>query len=228
MGEVEQIIKRYKNRDKLSHRYNILNPSIYKSEQEKERSLINWINKCEITPLAERKILEIGCGSGTNLLQFIRFGFEPKNIFANELIEERIEKAKRNLPSDITFLPGNILDQGIKDESFDIVFQSMVFSSILDESFRKTLAQRMWKWVKKGGGVLWYDFIYNNPQNKDVRKVTFSEVRKLFPDGEITKWKITLAPPISRIVTRLHPQMYDYFNMLPFLRTHNLLWIKKY
>lgn len=227
MQEIDKILERYKKRDVLSHRYSFLRPSYYKNEQEKERAIINWINKCNITPLEEKKLLEIGCGSGVNILTFIKLGFNPKNITANELIEQRLQKAKTNLSSDVTFLQGNALDLEIKDESFDVVFQAMVFTSIFDEDFRKQLAQKMWRWTKPGGGILWYDFIYNNPQNKDVRKVSYSEVKKLFPDAKITKWKITLAPPLSRIVTKLHPFMHDLFSIFPFFRTHLLLWIQK-
>ena len=46
-----------------------------------------------------------------------------------------------------------------------------VFPSILDDSFQQKLADRMWALTKPGGGILWYDFIYNNPRNPDVRGV---------------------------------------------------------
>ena len=39
--------------------------------------------------------------------------------------------------------------------------------------------------------------------------------------------RLTLAPPISRRVTKVHPALYTLFNLLPFLRTHVLGWIKK-
>jgi len=85
----------------------------------------------------------------------------------------------------------------------------------------------MWQWVRPGGGVLWYDFTFNNPSNPDVRGVQLKRVRELFPQGRISVRRVTLAPPISRRVVRIHPTMYAVFNALPLLRTHILCFIQK-
>ena len=85
----------------------------------------------------------------------------------------------------------------------------------------------MWRWTKPGGAVLWYDFTVNNPRNPDVRGVPLARVRELFPHGRITTRRVTLAPPISRLVCRVHPAAYGLFNALPWLRTHVLCWIAK-
>jgi hypothetical protein len=53
----------------------------------------------------------------------------------------------------------------------------------------------MWALTKPGGGVLWYDFIYNNPRNLEVRGVPLHRIRQLFPEGTIHHWKLTLARP---------------------------------
>jgi hypothetical protein len=102
-----------------------------------------------------------------------------------------------------------------------------VFSSLLDDAFQRRLADAMWRWAKPGGGVLWYDFTVNNPRNADVRGVPLARVRELFPHGEVQARRITLAPPIARAVTRLHPSLYTLFNTVPLLRTHVLAWIAK-
>jgi SAM-dependent methyltransferase len=227
LDEVDKIKERYEKRINLSHRYNILNPEIIKGEQEKEMALIRWIKNCSIQPVGNKTLLDIGCGSGGNLLQFLRFGFAPENLFGNELLEERFKSARLKLPELLRLYPGDVMDLKFEKNNFDIIFQSMVFSSILDENFRINLAGQMWDWVKVGGGILWYDFIYNNPLNKDVRGVPYRKVREYFPKGEITKWKLTLAPPISRVVSKIHPSFYNYFNLFPFLRTHVLCWIRK-
>ena len=111
--------------------------------------------------------------------------------------------------------------------SYDIVYTSTVFSSILDDSFQLMLAERMWSLLKPGGFILWYDFIYNNPWNQDVRGVKLRRVTELFPLGTLRCHKLTLAPPISRVVTRIHPRLYGLLNALPILRTHVLCEIEK-
>jgi SAM-dependent methyltransferase len=195
--------------------------------QEKERTVIEWVRTSSLMPLGNRRLLEIGCGSGTNLLQFLKLGFAPKNMVANELLEERAKMARLNLPRAIEVLEGDALSTDFGCESFDVVVQSTVFTSLLDQDFQKSLAQHLWNIVKPGGGVLWYDFIYDNPKNPDVRGVPICRIRELFPEGTIRTWHVTLAPPISRIVTKVHPRLYDLFNLFPFLRTHVLCWIQK-
>jgi SAM-dependent methyltransferase len=228
MSELEEIKSRYKRRENLPpDRYSILRPEVYLIEQEKERNLIRWINDHNIAPLSNKKLLEIGCGNGSNLLTFIKLGFKPENIVANELLEDRYINAKNRLPQSVEIILGNALDIDLSYSQFDVVYQSMVFSSILDDVFRKELAKKLYELAKPGGGILWYDFIYNNPLNTDVKGIKLREIRNLFKDAKIFYRKLTLAPPISRLVTRIHPNLYYIFNSLYLLRTHLLVWIKK-
>jgi len=81
--------------------------------------------------------------------------------------------------------------------------------------------------VKPGGAVLWYDFTVDNPRNPDVRGVPLARVRALFPQGRIDRLRVTLAPPIARLVCRGGSGWYPVFNAMPLLRTHLLAWIEK-
>ena len=85
----------------------------------------------------------------------------------------------------------------------------------------------MWRWLRPGGGVLWYDFTYDNPRNPDVRGIPVKRIQTFFPDGRIDVRRVTLAPPISRVVCKIHPSLYTLFNVTPLLRTHVLCWIQK-
>jgi SAM-dependent methyltransferase len=173
------------------------------------------------------RLLEVGCGSGSNLTRLLTLGFEPGNLFANELLPERVSQARHNLPAAVTILPGDAAALEIAPASFDIVYCSLVFSSILEDEFQARLAARMWEWVAPGGAVLWYDFVYDNPTNKDVRGVPMRRVRELFPGARSTHQRVTLAPPISRRVCRMWPGAYGLLNAVPLLRTHVLCWLEK-
>jgi len=226
--EVAEVKKRYLRRESLlGSLYAPLKPDVYMSQQEKERALIRWITQARLAPLQCKSLLEVGCGSGANLQQMLRLGFQPENLKGIELLDERVAKAQRKLPATVEIFPGDATTLGLPACSFDVVYQSTVFSSILDDRFQQELAQRMWSWAKPGGGVLWYDFIYDNPANPDVRGVPVRRIGELFPRGELNVWRITLAPPISRLVTRIHPTLYTLFNAVPILRTHVLCWIGK-
>jgi SAM-dependent methyltransferase len=228
LNEVENIAARYARR---SHRsadtYSFLNPANYLVGQEKERALVRWVRACQIAPLSTRHLLEIGCGSGQNLLELIRLGFRPQNMVGNELLPDRARTARELLPATLSIIDGDALELEIPAGSFDVVYQSTVFTSILDAQFQEALASRMWAWLSPGGGILWYDFVYNNPSNPDVKGVPLGRIRRLFPEGRVRYWRLTLAPPISRVVTRVHPSLYAVFNAVPALRTHVLCWIQK-
>lgn len=86
----------------------------------------------------------------------------------------------------------------------------------------------MWRWLKPGGAVVWYDFTVDNPRNRDVRGVPVARLRQLFPQGgEPTARRVTLAPPLARAACRVHPWLHDALNLLPLLRTHVLAWVAK-
>ena len=226
--ELESIAERYerrKHRDTTAS--DILSISAYLAYQERNRMLVRWIREYGLAPVESRKLIEVGCGTGNNLLDFLRLGFRPENMLGNDLLADRVQLARHMLPQGLKVLEGNALELDIPKESFDIVFQATVFTSILDPQLQHALADRMWTWTRPGGGILWYDFVYDNPRNSDVKGVPLSRVRKLFPDGRVSYRRVTLAPPISRLVTRISPALYSVFNMIPPLRTHVLCWIEK-
>jgi SAM-dependent methyltransferase len=177
--------------------------------------------------LATLRLLEVGCGAGGNLLELLRLGFLPEHLTGIELLPERYAQAHHVLPAALMLHMGDALRIDLPAASQDIVFVSTVFSSLLDEAFQQQLAKAMWRWAKPGGGVLWYDFTVDNPRNPDVRGVPLSRIRTLFPEAIVQARRVTLAPPIARAVTRVHPGLYTLFNTLPLLRTHVLCWLAK-
>jgi SAM-dependent methyltransferase len=225
LGEAGAVAARYARRSP-GDLYDPLRPDVLYSLQERQRALAALLARHAARPPAELDVLEVGCGHGGNLLELIRLGFDPARLVGNELLADRALAARRRLPAAVRLIEGDALTMPIPPATFDIVYQSTVFSSLLDAGFQEQLARRMWAWVRPGGGVLWYDFIFNNPANPDVRGVPIARVRQLFPEGRLDARRVTLAPPIARRVTRLHGAAYWLFNMW-FLRTHRLCWIGK-
>jgi SAM-dependent methyltransferase len=222
--EVSRIRQSYDRRRAL---YDPCSAWVYQTRLELERTLIETLRRARMLPLSGRTLLEVGCGSGNNLLQFVRLGIDPEHLVGCELLEQRANEARRRLPAAARVLCGDALQVDFDEQSFDIVYQSLVFSSILDEGFQQSLAQRMWSLVRPGGGVLWYDFTFDNPSNPDVAGVPMKRVRQLFPRAQVSWRRVTLAPPISRLVTRWHAGLYPLFNSIPWLRTHVVCWLGK-
>jgi SAM-dependent methyltransferase len=164
-------------------------------------------------------ILEIGASCATNLNDFVKLGANKENIILNNLLDhyslENIVPKKQIIIGDAATLDF--------PKRFDIILQSIVFSSILNNALRKELAQNMLRMLKPGGTILFYDFVYNNPFNKDVRKVTKKEISLLFNNAKtISFFSATLAPPIAR----LFGDMYNTLNSISLLRTHVVAEIK--
>ncbi len=225
--ETGLIRERYLRRPDDVRIKSLLAPQRYMSNLEKQQAILSLLTAAFEGELSGRHFLEIGAGFGDNMLQMLVWGIDPDKLVGNDLMEDRCEHARARLPKSASVLAGDALKLDIEPAKFDIVMASTVFSSILDKSFRHELAQHIWTFVKPGGGVLWYDFIRNNPSNPDVAKVGIAELRALFPDAKISVRRVTLAPPIARFVCRFHPSLYSIFNALPFLRTHIVAWVHK-
>jgi SAM-dependent methyltransferase len=226
LNEPQAVIERYARRAP-GDRYSLLKPDVWQTVQERQRALLRLFVRLGWNDLATRRLTEVGCGSGGNLLEMLRIGFQPEHLTGIELLPERYAQARRVLPAATMLHAGDAAQAPMDAASQDVVLQSTVFSSLLDDAFQRQLAAAMWRWVKPGGGVLWYDFTVDNPRNPDVRGVPLKRVRELFPHGAITTQRVTLAPPIARRVSRWHPSLYTVFNLLPALRTHLLCWIEK-
>lgn len=224
--ETRAVAERYARRG-APDRYSLLQPDVWQTLQERQRAMLQLFARPGFGNLPQLRVLEVGCGGGGNLLELLRMGFAPQHLAGAELLPERLAQARQVLPPAVTLWGGDASALAIEPGSRDIVLQSTVFSSLLDDAFQQRLADAMWRWVAPGGGVLWYDFTVNNPRNPDVRGVPLARVRQLFPRARLWRRKITLAPPIARAVCRVHPALYPLFNMLPLLRTHQLAWLQK-
>ena len=208
-------------------RHGILQPDVWCALQERQRATLRLFAALGWLDLGARRAVEVGCGAGGNLLELLRFGFRPEHLAGIELLPERLAHARGLLPGAVRLVAGDAAGAAIEPGSQDLVLQFTVFSSLLDDATQARLAAAMWRWLKPGGGVLWYDFTMDNPRNLDVRGMPLSRVRALFPHAAVQARRVTLAPPLARAVTRVHPALYGWFNALPILRTHVVCWLAK-
>ena len=225
-SETAAVVERYARRD-AGDRYSLLRPEVWQMVQERQRALLMLFTQLGWVDLSQRRVLEVGCGHGGNLLELLQMGFAAPNLGGIELLTERAAAARERLPEAVNLRHGDALVAEVAPASQDAVYVSTVFSSLLDDAFQQRLADTMWTWVKPGGGVLWYDFTFDNPRNPDVRGVTLSRMRALFPRGVVQARRVTLAPPLARALCRVHPALYTVANTVPWLRTHVLAWIAK-
>ena len=181
------------------------------------------------TPLSECRILDIGCGTGYLLATVCEWGARPQHVLGIDLLPEHIDAARRTYP-EIPFLCANAERLRLPDSSVDLVLVFTVFSSILDATMASNLAREIRRVLRdpspsrpsSGGAVVWYDFRYNNPWNRNTRPMTKRRIRRLFAGFQGRLEPITLVPPIARRLSRFTDALYPILARVRPLRSHYL------
>jgi SAM-dependent methyltransferase len=227
VNEPDAVVTRYAMRIDADARYSLLRPEVLLAVQERERAIAALYRRLGWQDLSARRLVEVGCGAGGNLVEALRFGFQAQHLTGIELLPERCALARAALPPAVRLIEGDASLAELPPAQADVVLASTVFSSLLDDAFQRQVAAAMWHWLRPGGGVLGYDFTVDNPRNRDVRGVPLKRWQALFPQGRLQSQRLTLAPPLARAAARLHPVLVVALNRLPLLRTHRLVWIEK-
>jgi SAM-dependent methyltransferase len=184
--------------------------------QQRQRSLLDLLRRQGCSSLAAKQLLEVGCGGGGVLLEYLGLGAAPAGLHGTDLLLPRVATAKSRLPHlPLTCADGRFLPYG--RHSFDLVLQYTVFSSILDTAVKQQLAQEMMRVLRPGGLIIWYDFWFN-PTNRQTQGIRPAEIRRLFPHCTHTFYRLTLAPPLAR---RLVPLSWTLALLLEKLRLFN-------
>jgi SAM-dependent methyltransferase len=184
--------------------------------QQRQRSLLDLLRRQGCSSLAGKQLLEVGCGGGGVLLEYLGLGAAPAGLHGTDLLLPRVAAAKSRLPHlPLTCADGRFLPY--PRHSFDLVLQYTVFSSILDPALKQQLAQEMVRVLRPGGLIIWYDFWFN-PTNRQTQGIRPAEIRRLFPHCTHTFYRLTLAPPLAR---RLVPLSWTLALLLEKLRLFN-------
>lgn len=170
-------------------------------------------------PPAGASIADIGCGTGQWLAEFIQWGAQPGSLHGIDLLDERVNAARTRLP-DADLRAGDARHLPWQDDSFDLVTQFTVFSSILDSGVRQELANEMVRVLRPDGRILWYDCRYSNPFRPAVRGLNRADIRGLFPNCAIDFAVTTLVPQLSRVIARHSHALAAALEGLRFTCTH--------
>lgn len=199
--------------------YSWNNPANLMLHEQAAGGCIRMLDRASLFPLRERRIADIGCGDGTWLLEFMQWGADPAALHGIDLSADRVARARLRVPqADLRVSSASELPWA--DESFDLVSQFTVFTSILDPALKRVVAGEMMRVLKPGGAILWFDFRVNNPRNSQVRGIPAAEIRALFAGCDVKLVSAVLAPPIARRVAGWSRPLAALLEALPFLRTH--------
>jgi ubiquinone/menaquinone biosynthesis C-methylase UbiE len=234
--EVQRIRDEYARRDQCipRDRYSLGLPANLFARQQKSRLLLKLLRDEGVAPLEGKRILDVGCGDGQQLLDLVSWGAERAQLAGIDLLEDRVARASTRLGGGSNqggagpdLRAGDASRLPWPDESFDIAHQSTVFTSIIDVGMKRAVAREIVRVLKPGGVLIWYDFLFNNPRNSQVRGIGAREIRSLFPGCAIRLSRTTLAPPIARNLVPITWIGALVVEKLGLLNTHYLAIIRR-
>lgn len=229
MSDLQRIEAEYERRaGSTTYRslYSVFNAGNLHAIHSRERALMSLLRKNKLSDLSNVHLLDVGCGSGGELLRWIGYGVRPENCAGIDLMPDRISSARSRLPASVQLQQADASRLEYPNATFDIITQFTVFSSILDGELKKTIASEMLRVLKPTGCIIWYDF-WINPKNKQTRGIRMTEIRSLFPNSSVLGKRVTLAPPIARRIAPISNLLADALELLP-LKTHWLVCIRPF
>ena len=129
--------------------------------------------------LMNKMVIDIGCAGGNTMQILKKFGASEKNLHGIDLREDRLSYAKKRFPkSNFNLMDARNIN--FNDSSFDMVISFTLFSSVLNIEYRKQIAREMARVLKPRGVILYYDFRYNNPFNRNVMRVRYKDIKSLY------------------------------------------------
>jgi SAM-dependent methyltransferase len=189
---------------------------------ERERQVQQLLARHGLMPLAGKRILEVGCGTGKWLRDFLAWGAEPGQLFGVELVEGSAARARRLCPPGVTIECGNAAQLRFSSHSFDIVLQAGLFSSLLEQDTKIAIAAEMLRVVRPTGVILWYDALLTSPDNPYVQPISRNEICRLFPGCSVELQRVSLAGPLARFLAPRSPRVCALLSRLSPLCTHYL------
>lgn len=224
--ELARMSRVYTRRRAVGHedRYPPWEPANLYRLQHLERDLARLLVPGGLLPFGDRAALDAGCGGGWWLRRLMGWGVTPEQLAGVDALPTAVHASAAAHPA-LRIVRGTLDALPFADHSFDLVSQFTVFSSILDRSVRHKAAAEMRRVLRPGGSILWYDFTVN-PTNRDTRGIGAGEIRRLFLGCRIHGQRVTLAPPLGRLVVPQSWMMAEVLEAAPFLRTHLLLLIR--
>lgn len=218
--EIERVKRVYAERERLpADRYSLLRTGNLYRVQRRERALLDLLAREGFADLSEATVLDVGCGTGDDLRQLMRYGARSERMVGVDVLTDRLAKA-RDLSPHLRFELIDGTGLPFPDATFDLVLQSTVFSSILDAGTRQRLAAEMRRVVKPHGLIVWYDMRVTDPRNRDLVPMTRDGIRALFPDCDVRLAATTLIPALARRLAPFSWTLCRALEAIPALRGH--------
>ena len=227
MTETERIARAYQEMEaRAGGRWSISNPGNRLVLAERRRMFTRLLADAGWIPLADRWVIEVGSGTGSELAWLLEVGARSSRLVGVDLLPHRVAVARETYP-DIEFREGNAEHLDFADDSFDLAMAITIFSSILDRKMAENVAAEIARVLKGGGGLLWYDVRYDSVSNPNVKAVSRERIAELFPDLRGRLQTVTLLPPVARRLGPATRVAYPALSLFPPLRSHLIGMLRK-
>jgi len=215
--------------------YTTLRDDILIFKQDTEKRLVKIIRESFNGDIKKLTVLEVGTGWGQRFRSFLDMGFESSNLYGIDLLQNFIESA-RKWSGDLNFICGDAQNLPYENDSFDIVFQCVAFSSIIDRNIIKNICSEMIRVVKDDGIIIWIDFgikgqkkYYEGTQY--LQSIELNEIKSFFPDCNMKfENKIYLKPFFWKICNhkdKYNKILYKFFSNFNLCKSHYVIVLKK-
>lgn len=193
--EIEIIYSR-----RFSHRnYDFCGDVSIFGNQADERAFLHLMRRYSMFPLDDKLILDVGTGGGFFLRSLLKYGIHSSRLFGIDFWEARVQEGHAIAPC-IPLICGRAEMLPFADDSFDVVVQRTMFSSILDDEKRLRAAREMLRVVRPRGIIVSHDFRVKRPGDQNVCSITAAELRRLFGDAELALFTAGMPPQLVRLL----------------------------
>ena len=225
-----EIYKEYYNRKGRDRNDLLKNLEVLFQTLAFDRSIISSFASLGLEPKTA-KILDVGCGDGASMLNLLKLGFSPSNLYGIDVLENSIAQAKTKLPN-INWIYGDASQMKFEDNFFDCVMESTMFLQMTDDELADKVAKEMVRITKKGGYVLLIDWRYSHPFNKTYKGLSKKRIANLFGVGSETSvfkvYRGALVPPVGRFISKNIPSIYFILQLtFPFLAGQMVTILRK-
>jgi ubiquinone/menaquinone biosynthesis C-methylase UbiE len=207
-------------------RYSLTRPGEQYMHQRREAAILAALDGAGWRRLEPAHILEIGCGRGERLADLARWGALPEHIVGVDLLPALVREAAGRDPR-FRLAAASAHQLPFSAESFDLVMQFTVFTSLKSRRLKQALASEMLRVLKPDGLILWYDLRYPSLMNRNLQAIRAPEIRRLFPGTQVRIQTLTLLPPLARALAPGAGWMCRWLEKIPVLRGHCLAIIAK-